>query len=123
MSEPSLTRTRKNLLYLRVNPQNLRKVRVPLTKIRSQSNLLTPLIPSLLLLLLLRISARGRETPTKKIPARPNSPNQSLKNLPPKNKKSSTSTLLLVPLARKLLLSAFAHLFLFGFHVFILLLY
>jgi hypothetical protein len=92
MSESLSLTTPRNPPFLRVNLQNLKELRVPLTKIQNRNNNLTLLIPFLLLLPLLRINARGRETTKKKIPARPNSPNQPPKNLLPKIKKSSTPT-------------------------------
>ncbi|KAM0841829.1 hypothetical protein ACQ4PT_058769 [Festuca glaucescens] len=76
-SEPAESSKKK------VNPQGLKDLRVPLTKIQSQPT------PSLLLLPLLRMGARGKEAMTK-IPARPNSPNQLPKNLLLKTKNSST---------------------------------
>lgn len=103
-SEPSSLTTRKKLLFARANPQNLIRVRVPLTKSRSKDKLLALLIQTLLLLLLLRIITRGRETLTKKILARLNFLYQPPKNLLPKNKKSSTPSLLLATSARKLFL-------------------
>jgi hypothetical protein len=112
MSEPSLQMTRKNLPFPRVNPQNLRKVRVPLTKTRSQSNLLTPLTLSLLLPLLLQTSARGRETSSREEDSgasKLSSPTAEVSY--PKNKKSSTPTLLLAPLARKLSFYVLSHRF------------
>ena len=101
-----LPTTRKNPLFLRVNPQGLKDLRVPLTKTQSQNNVLTLPTPSLLLLPLLRMGARGKETMTK-IPARPNSPNQLPKNLLPKTKNSSTPSPRPAPLARKLLFAIF----------------
>jgi hypothetical protein len=85
MSEPLSPTTRKNPSFLRVNPQNLKEVRVPLTKTQNQSNTLTLLILFLLLLPLLLISARGRGTTTLKILALPKSPNQPPTNLPPED--------------------------------------
>jgi hypothetical protein len=75
-SEPSSPMTRKKLLFARANPQNLIRVRVPLTKPRSQDKLLAPPVQTLLLLRLLQINAKGREILTKKILANPNYPNQ-----------------------------------------------
>jgi hypothetical protein len=75
-----------------VNPENLKKVWVPLKKIQNQSNPLTLLNLSLLLLLpLLRTSVRGKEMTTK-IPAHPNSLNPPTSNLLPKIRRSSTPT-------------------------------
>jgi hypothetical protein len=90
MSEPLSLTTRKNLPFLRLNLQNLNELRVPVTKTQNHSSTLSPLNPFLLLLLLLRINARGKEIMMKKIPARLNSPEQLPENLLPKTNKSST---------------------------------
>jgi hypothetical protein len=86
---------RKKLPFSRANPQNLKRVWVPLTEFWSKNKFLAPPIQTLLLLWLPQISARGREIRTKKIPVNPNYLNQSPKNLLPKDKKTSTPSLLL----------------------------
>jgi hypothetical protein len=72
-----------------VNPRDLKDLRVPLTKIQNHNNILNLPSPSLLLLPLLRMGAKVRET-MMKIPVSPNSPNQLPKNLLQRNKRTST---------------------------------
>jgi hypothetical protein len=66
LSEPSLMMTRRKLPFLRANPQNLKRVRVPLTKFRSQNKFLALPIQTLLLLQPLRIGVKGKEIMMKK---------------------------------------------------------
>jgi hypothetical protein len=75
-----------------VNPQNLKKLRVPLIKTWTQSNLLSLLNLSLLLLLLLKI-VRGRGKTMKRIPAPPSLPHQLPNNLLLRMTKLLTPTL------------------------------
>ncbi|KAK1613078.1 hypothetical protein QYE76_036751 [Lolium multiflorum] len=95
MSGSLLLTTRKNPLCLRVNPQDLTDLRVPLTNKQTRKNVLNLPTLSLLLLPILRKGPRGNETMSK-IPAHPSLP----KNLPRGNNVPSTPSPILALLAQ-----------------------